>query len=147
MYSTLIILTTILAGLSSCDDGNASGKSDEQVNAEKLAGAWALGINGFITRDGVDLSDDYLDFTMRFTTNHSYTVLNDPNNVFFPTGSWRFAEGTYSQILLNNNPTLISLHYEDDTTITLTFSVIGDTPIGQRIHGISGSYELRLTKR
>ena len=146
IYSTIIILTILLPWLTSCGSDDATGKSEEQLNAEKLSGSWALGTNGYITRDGSDLSGEYQDFVIRFTTNHSYTVLKDPNNVFFPTGTWKFAEGTFSQILLNNNMTPISLQFENATTITLTFAVIGDTPIGQRVKGISGSYELRLTK-
>ena len=144
--AALFLFAALLPGLSSCDDEENAGKSEEEVNAEKLAGSWTFGSNGYISLDAVDLTEEFEGFLIRFTKNHSYIVLNDPDNVFFPTGSWKFVEGNFQEIVLNKNPAPISIQYENSTTLLLSFTVTGNTPIGQRVSGISGNYTLRLTK-
>lgn len=138
------LMISFLAFACSSEDDN--GQSEEEINAIKLSGAWQLGAGSSVTRDGVDITGEYTSFLIRFTTSNQYTIQGDPNNVFYPTGTWKFVEGDVSRVQLNTNENPITLTYEDDTHLTLTFTITGDEPIGGRTKGISGAFVFKLSR-
>lgn len=143
----LILLACLCLFAVSCSDDDNGGQSEEEQQATRLAGTWELGENGYAMSADTDVSDEYADLSMRFTTSHAYTVLNDPDNVFYPTGIWQFDDDSYSVIYLNGTDVPLSLDYESEDVLIISFTISGDVPIGQRVSGISGNYEFRLERQ
>lgn len=142
VWINLLIVVTFM----SCGSDDANEQSQEEINAIKLSGSWKMGSGSSVTREGVDITEEYSNLLIRFTTSNQYTVQGDPNNVFFPSGTWKFVEGDIARILLNSSDVPINLSYQDDDHLTLTFTVVGDQPLGGRVNGISGQYQFALSR-
>ncbi len=144
---TIAILTVFYFLIfSACGEDNI-GESEQEINTAKIVNEWKVGDNGEVRRDNSLLSADFQNFTIRFSAGNSYVVQNDPMNVFQPSGTWRFAEGTFSEIILNSDRRPLSVEYSNnDEILILRFRLENDQPIGSRSIGLSGSYEFLLNK-
>ena len=122
--------------------------SDEEIQATKLANTWIINDNSSVKRDSDDLTDKFSNFNIRFTKSKAYTVQNDPDNVIYPSGNWKFADDSYNSIYLNGEENPITIEFQDDgNVLVLDFLVSENSTIGGRIGGINGKYQFVLSKK
>lgn len=145
----LMIALMVIVCMGSCSDDEAKIPKDEE-NSKQLAGTWVLGSSlSKVEKDGKDITSQYANFSIFFTEQFGYFAQGDPNNLIQPEGTWKYAEGDFGKILLNNDdrPITITIN-EDQTALTLTFSNDNNKPIGSsRVNGITGSYTFILSKK
>ncbi len=144
LISALMLALTIMVG---CKDDVVT-TSEEEVQAKKLANTWIVGSNSSVVKDSDDITAKFADFSIRFTTSNAYTVQNDPENVIFPSGTWRFVDDKYNSIYLNKDENLINITFqESDNELKMDFTVSENATIGGREKGINGNYVFVLTKK
>lgn len=147
-YKFLMIVVASIAFIVSCSDDEA-GITEDEKNSKQLAGTWVLGSNlSKVEKDGKDITSQYSNFSIFFTEQFGYFAQGDPNNIIHPEGTWKYAEGDFSKILLNNDerPITIAIN-EDQTALTLTFSNDDNKPLGSRMIGITGAYTFILSRK
>ncbi|MEP4093354.1 hypothetical protein [Reichenbachiella sp.] len=138
-------LFMLILGLVACDE--EANVPEDESQAKALAGPWSMGSNSQVLRDGTDITPQYGDFSIVFTEQFGYFVSGDPNNLLQPEGTWAYAEGSFTSILLNGDLRPINVvHSDDGSALTITFSNDTNVPIGARTAGISGSYTFVLKK-
>lgn len=132
----------VLFQLSACKDNNEISQHDQTVNT-LVASTWG---NASVTNsaDG-DLSDQYTDFIMVFTSKPADgfdgTFLIANGLYAFPesTGKWKLSEDL-TKIVFDSGR---EIDYQlSNNTLHLDFVV---TPIGGRINGLSGHFTFDLT--
>lgn len=135
--------------LSACSNDDDNDPTEAQTQINKLIGKeWRI-IK--VTRDGIDLSSNFTDFTLTFSgkveeggenvKNGSFRSENGLT-VFSNTGKWHFQPGQISsQIILANRNTDYILSNKDNH-LKLAFFYSGE--INTRQLGISGEYVFEL---
>lgn len=141
-----ILIMFFSVAIISCGEDDTE-QSAEEVNMTKIANEWIVGENGEVRRDNNLITTDFQNFTIKFAVSNTYVVQNDPLNVFQPSGTWRFAEDSFSEIILNSDQRPVNVEFSDeDEILILRFSIEDDRPMGSRMLGLSGSYEFQLSK-
>jgi len=146
LQTFLIVITMGLsASLVSCsgDDDVPADPQDPQAAAlqKLISGTWSV---NSVTRDGIDVTDDFSGFTLNFTSS-GFTATNG-DTAWEGSGTWSWADAQGNSIQLSNG-ILVQLSFSnDDTRLTLSFTVPTTTFDIGRSQGIAGNYVFILGK-
>ncbi|MCG8384993.1 MAG: hypothetical protein MJA30_05595 [Cytophagales bacterium] len=138
LVSILFIVAVFTAGCDSYDD-EGSNANELRDQTERLTSSW----NGDrILFDGVDVTlQDFENFTLEFREDGTWTA-EDGAPAFGSQGTWEFAEGNTSRILMNGVP--VDLFFTTGASqLTLRF-VLQGSAIG-RTKGTTGDYVIDLS--
>ena len=138
MYLTgvLIVLPFVLTSCKK-DDGPVE-ESPQEVAQALLEGSWNIS-NGSVILDEVDVSQDYVGFSVTFSDGGFQTT--NAGDLFPANGSWSWVGETDNQVTTGNGKeiTIIEL---TTTSIIFTFQKTA----GNQAFGIPGSYEISMNK-
>jgi hypothetical protein len=104
--------------------------SIEEKQLEKLSGTWVVNSSSSVTRDGVDVTSDYQNFTLTLSGTHggtlSYSTAGRPQLSPWPaSGTWTFSvnspETTITRDPANTAEAIDIMYTVSDTDIELTF--------------------------
>jgi hypothetical protein len=130
--SALLLLTVI----SSCNDENTPAASKKDL----LLRTWTLTHSGFIRKDGVDVSKTYVDLSVSFQPDGTYTT-TQAGELFSSSGTW-ITDEAVSSIALDGE-VAITVPELSTTTLRVNMIITGN-PSGGRGLGVDGEYDIQL---
>ncbi|MEB2777302.1 hypothetical protein SYJ56_18450 [Algoriphagus sp. D3-2-R+10] len=159
LFFRLFLLTFGLITIQSCGgedpDPDPPVKTVEEIATEALTGtgsqAWGIAGGGSVLRDGVAVTDLYMEFelVLKSGSAKTYTSINN-NDLFDATNTWTFSGTNFDKFMLSGvKPAAgreISFTQNNDN-LTLNFTI---TAPGARINAVSavaGSYTFNLLKQ
>lgn len=102
--------------------------------------SWSLST---VSRNGVDVESEFTNFTINFTPT-GFTVTNG-GTVWEASGNWIWADGSGTSIQLSNGVVVQIEFSNNDSQLTLTFTIDSDTYNIGRSQGLKGDYVFVLT--
>ena len=141
---TLLIMINIFVLLSltlysSCDKAEAVVDilpTEQELFVIDISKTWDISNQGSITKDGVDITSQFPDFTLTFG-NKTYSSSGGLNLWLDGSGTWDFANAeTTTPIILEGITMDVTL---SSSSVALSFT-LGSTPIGGRNSSVSGNY-------
>jgi len=143
---TLLGLTLLgLLTFTSCgkDDTPPTPQVDpEQEIVDGLNKSWTI---TSVTLDNVDVTGDWNGFTLTFngTKEYTATALSAESILVWPaSGSYTFPNATNANLILRNDDIQITISNMTDTTVTLSFTILGRT--GGRKEGLIGGWVFEM---
>ena len=145
----LLISALIIAG--ACSESSSTGlippdqdlppTQQETFTDNLTAGAWNVGQNGTVTRDNVDVSDQFTQFVLTFKNDFTYTSSGGGDLWPDETGSWQFVSDTgIGQILVGGVEMSVTV---SASQLTLIFTISDpEGAISGRVADLTGEYTI-----
>jgi len=145
----LFILSLLIAG--ACAESSSVGLippdddppiSLRETFVEDLTSSpWNVGDNGTVTRDNVDVSDQFVEFVLSFSDDGTYTASGGGDLWPDGTGSWQFASDTgIGQIVVGG---VVMSATVSASKLTLIFGISDpEGAISGRVADLTGEYTI-----
>src|SRR6478736_5623501 len=125
---TIVLMLAVIT-LSGCKDEPTQ---QEKTQAQLVSAQWVTPV---VTVDGVDQSDLYANFNIKFLKDTYSTQGGGP--LWATSGTWSFANDTASTLMLDGD-TEVQLNEITETSLTLTVQNENTTFISGRAHSVKG---------
>ena len=107
----------------------------------KLIGTWNL---SGVTRDGLDVQNEFSGFTVTFMSS-GYTT-SDGYLAWSNNGTWSFQSGSFDKIIRKDNVIMLVVFINNDLQLSLSFMLQDSSPTAGKVAGITGNYVFDLIK-
>lgn len=140
-YLLLLAFSASLLIFTACGDDGGDGppepeKTQQELATEKLVGnTWSL---QSVTRNSTDVSSDFSGFTITFTSS-GFTTTNG-TGAWESSGTWTWTDAQAKSFTLENGVAVQVEFSNNDTVLTLTFTVEETTFDIGRTTGLAGNY-------
>jgi hypothetical protein len=137
----LIAVGCIAMLIISCSKSKDPGINDlqAQVNAKLQKQTWKT---GSVTREGVDITADYTDFTLTFGK-ETYTTTN--GSLAWPaSGTWNLETGSLTKITIDGDRSVSITLSDDGKNLSLSFTIENSVYTDGRAKSLEGGYEFKL---
>ncbi len=137
----IFYLLMIAVGFISCDPT----VEEPEPDIDKLFGTWTLGNTGYVSRDGVDITKDFVGLSITFQDGKIDVV---KGGFLFPLAQdvWTYTTLDKKRIQRISDNLEMDLDLTDDTLfLRFTYKYTVVVPTG-RSNNITGKYEIKLQK-
>lgn len=136
LYSLMVILWFV-----SC----VPSVEEPEPDVDKLLGTWSLGTTGYVSRDGVDITNEFPGLSIAFKDG-KMDVVNGGQLFPFSQDIWTYTKLDKTRILrVSDNLEMDVEIIEDTLFLRFTYQYVIVIPTG-RISTVSGKYEIKLPK-
>lgn len=140
IFSIIFIISALsIAGCKSESDDPAP--TDTELRLAELQNnglSWVV-LNGGVTKDGFDVSDQFSGFKLTIGE-FTFTTENSLSGAWPTSGTWEFVNENPNQILRSDGIQMIVDYSASGLTLTFT----GSGSSGGRIESVDGEYQFRL---
>jgi hypothetical protein len=135
---TVVALAWLLAFSSACDDDDKTANPQDHIKQ-----TWRVGSAGFVKKDGVSVTSEYIDLTVTLHADGTYTTSN-AKKLFYPSGTWAWVGTGTSEFLIDGDFSVtVTALAKTSLMIKFTMHEADVNPNG-RTYAIVGNYELSL---
>jgi hypothetical protein len=151
---SLLILAGVAMFYVSCSKDDDPGKSDTDIQIEKLNGTWKITDANQVTLTGASPGVDYTGFTLQITgtsgsnnNSVSFAATARPDLSPWPdNGTLTFGSNVTETLIRSGDD--VSIAYDvDDTTLTMEFFYDGAGYPGSRAKNVEGTWTFTFTKQ
>ncbi len=133
-------------GLVGCKKNDPKPQDPEQQFLNSLSGTWVVGGSG-VQVDGVDITNQYTDFSISFNDDKSFKVfevVNGGSAFLQETDSYEFMREDFSILKRRSDNTLITIERPDDNTLILSLTLL--PAANGRSAGTFGEFRFNLKR-
>jgi hypothetical protein len=135
VITLLLVVTTLI--FNGCKKGDDPDPAVEKF--KQLSGVWRLGT---ITNDGLDVTTQYIDFTLTINPDKTFVTTNG-NNPWPDSGTLEFTGNDLDRWLRNDG---IEITIQNATTSSLVLSMTQSSIANGRESGVTGQFIFSLIK-
>ena len=146
-FFVFTVLAIVSIMLSSCgSDPEPPQPTEEERVTQLLSSAkWKPATaTGWVTVEGVDASELFVDFTITFTATGYTTTGTTP--VWPRTDTWKFLSGSTTVLVRDSDGLQVTITSVDETTLKLSLFWNQETYEGGRSRSIMGKHEFSFSK-